>query len=512
METFNIGLDWLTSSKIIKIAEGIIKPLLCEEVRYKIQKSAASVQHISLQDIPVYGINTGFGPLCTTKIPSDSVVRLQENLLKSHAVGVGDFVDPFLVKIMLIAKAHALSLGHSGVRPLVVEKILWLVENEIIPVVPSKGSVGASGDLAPLSHCFLPLIGLGQLWYKGKIIPASQIVTNPIQLQAKEGLALINGTQFILAHAVQLVHQGYQILSAADLTGAMTLEGLSGSATPFSKKLHDVRPFKGNIHVAHRLFHWIHGSPINTSHEDCDRVQDPYSLRCIPQVHGTTRDIWLHLRERTEIELNAVTDNPLVFENEILSGGGFHGQPLALTLDYAALAFSELGSIAERRIYLTLEGNAHGIPKLLISNPGINSGFMIVQYTAAALASENKSLCYPASADSIPTSLGQEDHVSMGSISGVKALKIIDNVWSILGIELLTASQALDFKLPIKPHPFLHHIHQEVRKIIPFVENDVLMGSLVNDSIAFIKSAALNQIQHIYEQDHSPYHELFEVY
>ncbi|MEY2904374.1 MAG: histidine ammonia-lyase [Bacteroidota bacterium] len=512
MEVFHLGQDWLTTSKVISIAEGRLKPVLKQEVISKIQNSYQTVQSISFLDKPVYGINTGFGPLCTTKISLESLIQLQENLLKSHAVGVGEFLDSFLVKIMLIAKAHALSLGFSGVRSLVVEKILWLLENEIIPLVPSKGSVGASGDLAPLSHCFLPLIGLGEVIYNGKIIPASQIVMNPIQLQAKEGLALINGTQFILAHAVTLVHQGYQILSASDLTGALTVEALSGSATPFSKELHAVRPFKGNIHVANKLFSWINGSSINQSHEDCDRVQDPYSLRCIPQVHGTARDIWLHLKERTEIELNSVTDNPLVFENEILSGGGFHGQPLALTLDYAALAFSEIGSIAERRIYLTLEGNAHGIPKLLISNPGINSGFMIVQYTAAALASENKSLCFPASADSIPTSLGQEDHVSMGSISGVKALKILDNVWSILGIELLTSSQALDFKLPLKPHPFLHHIHQEVRKNIPFVETDVLIGSLVNDSIAFIKSIDLNQIQNIYEQNHSPYHQLFEVY
>ncbi|NNF35254.1 MAG: aromatic amino acid lyase, partial [Saprospiraceae bacterium] len=331
------------------------------------------------------------------------------------------------------------------------------------------------------------------------------------------GLALINGTQFILAHAVQVVERFYNILTYADLSAAMMIEGLKGSASPFRKELHELRPFPGNIHVAHKLWALIKGSEINESHIGCNRVQDPYSLRCVPQVHGTSRDAWLHLRERVEIELNAVTDNPIILEDgNAVSGGNFHGQPLALPLDYAAIALSEIGNICDRRIYLAMMGQSEGVPKLLLSETGVNSGFMIVQYTSAALASENKTLCFPASADSIPTSMGQEDHVSMGSISGRKAIQVASNVEKILAIEFMCACQALDFATPFKPHPYLQGIHDIVRESVPFAEEDRNFGDDINNVIQLIdRSALINYINSNidrYEDFRSSYDDLFEVY
>ncbi len=457
-----------------------------------ILKSQEQVAEIVSQNKTVYGINTGFGVLANTKISEEDTRILQHKILQSHSVGVGKPIDPFLVRLMMITKVHALAKGYSGIHPKTLERILWHFENNIIPLVPEKGSVGASGDLAPLAHLFLPLIGLGEVWVDGIIFPSATVLSQhglkPLQLGPKEGLALINGTQFILAYAIANVQRLHYCLEAADLIGAMSLEALTGTKTPFDERLHLLRPFKGNQLVAQRLRALLKDSEIMQSHVDCGRVQDPYSLRCMPQVHGASRNAWLHLKELTDIELNSVTDNPLIFSaDDTISGGNFHGQPLAIPLDYAAIAASEAGNISDRRCYLLLEGK-WGLPLLLMKDVGLNSGFMIPQYTTAALVTENKTLCFPASADSIPTSLGQEDHVSMGSISGRKLEQILENLEYILAIELMTACQAIEFRRPLRSSPVLEHAHEFVRQQVSFAKEDRIFA----DDIAKIK----NMISH----------------
>ena len=364
--------------------------------------------------------------------------------------------------------------------------------------MPSQGSVGASGDLAPLSHLFLPLIGLGKVLFENKIIGTEELFKKtglkPLELGPKEGLALINGTQFILAHAIRVLEKLHNCLSHADIIGAMMIEGLQGSVKPFYNELHKLRPFKGNIHVAQRVKLLLKGSEIMENHIDCERVQDPYSLRCIPQVHGASRNSWLHLKELVHVELNSVTDNPIIFNEELtISGGNFHGQPLAMALDYACLAASELGNISDRRIYLALEGNSPGVPKLLMEDTGINSGYMILQYTTAALASENKGLCFPSSADSIPTSMGQEDHVSMGSIAGRKALRVLGNLEKILAIELLTATQAFEYRKPLKSGILLEEVHKEVRKKVAFAKKDRVFADDIEQGIKLVRNQTILQ-------------------
>ncbi|GAA4278977.1 histidine ammonia-lyase [Aquimarina mytili] len=496
---FSYGEDYLTAGMAIKIAQGEIKGIISEATRNKIQKNRQVVDNIVEKGQPVYGINTGFGPLCTTKITKEETKILQSNILQSHSVGVGEPIDRQIAKLMMILKIQSLAKGHSGIAVKTIERILWHIENDAIPIVPCQGSVGASGDLAPLSHLFLPLIGLGKVIYQQKTITTKELFKHtgltPVDLGPKEGLALINGTQFIAAHAVQVLSKLHNCLSHADIIGAMMIEGLQGSVKPFYKELHQLRPFKGNIHTATRVKSLLKGSEIMEDHIDCDRVQDPYSLRCIPQVHGASRNAWLHLKELLEIELNSVTDNPIIIdENLTISGGSFHGQPLAMALDYACLAASEIGNISDRRIYLALEGNSPGVPKLLMEDTGINSGYMILQYTTAALASENKGLCFPSSADSIPTSLGQEDHVSMGSIGGRKALRVLENVEKILAIELLTATQAFEFRKPLKSGKILDEIHKYVRTVVPFADKDRVFADDIEKGIEMIKD---NTIIHI---------------
>jgi histidine ammonia-lyase len=354
-----------------------------------------------------------------------------------------------------------------------------------------------SGDLAPLAHLFLPLIGLGQVWVKGKILQSADMLAEnglqPLQLGPKEGLALINGTQFILAYAIANLQRMHYCLESADLIGAMSLEALTGTNAPFDERLHNLRPFKGNLLVAQRLRKLLSASEIMKSHVDCGRVQDPYSLRCMPQVHGASRNAWLHLKELTMIEMNSVTDNPLIFSaDDTVSGGNFHGQPLAIPLDYATIAASEIGNISDRRSYLLLEGK-WGLPMLLMKDVGLNSGFMIPQYTTAALVTENKTLCFPASADSIPTSLGQEDHVSMGSISGRKLEMVLENLEYILAIELMTACQAIEFRRPLRSSSILEHAHEFVRQQVSFASedrifaDDILKIKSMIESFSFIK-------------------------
>jgi histidine ammonia-lyase len=491
MNDFNYGMDKLTVQLAIAIAAGQVKAVLDKEAMAKINASQQQVQDIVSSHKTVYGINTGFGILANTSISAEDTATLQYKILQSHSVGVGDPIPVEVAKIMLITKVHALAQGYSGIQLSTLERIIWHIENDIIPVVPEKGSVGASGDLAPLAHLFLPLIGLGKVYYKGEIRDTGYVMSalsiSTIKLGPKEGLALINGTQFILSFAVKAVQRMHNCLEAADIIGAMTLESLTGTNAPFDERLHNLRPYAGNKLVAQRLRLLLKNSDIMQSHVDCGRVQDPYSLRCMPQVHGASRNAWLHLKELTEIELNAVTDNPIIFgADDTISGGNFHGQPLALPLDYACFAASEIGNISDRRCYLLLEGK-WGLPMLLMKDVGLNSGFMIPQYTTAALVAENKTLCFPASADSIPTSLGQEDHVSMGSISGRKLNKVLDNLEFILAIELLSACQAIEFRRPLKSSELLEFAHDYVREFVGFASEDRIFADDINKVAGIIK-------------------------
>jgi len=489
--TFHYGTGQLTISTIIAIASGKIKAVLNAEAVRKVRASQQHVQQIVDENKTVYGINTGFGILANTPISKEDTATLQYKILQSHSVGVGDPIPVEVAKLMMIAKVHALAQGFSGVQLPTLERIIWHIENDVIPVVPEKGSVGASGDLAPLAHLFLPLIGLGEVFYKGIRHKSQEILDqfqlSSIQLGPKEGLALINGTQFILSFAVKAVQRMHNCLDAADIIGSMSLEALSGTKAPFDERLHNLRPFYGNKLVAQRLRLLLQDSEIMQSHVDCGRVQDPYSLRCMPQVHGASRNAWLHLKELTEIELNAVTDNPIIFgANDTISGGNFHGQPLALPLDYCCFAAAEIGNISDRRCYLLLEGK-WGLPMLLMKDVGLNSGFMIPQYTTAALVTENKTLCFPASADSIPTSLGQEDHVSMGSISGRKLSRVLDNLEYIMAIELLSACQAIEFRRPHKSSEILEFAHGYVREFVSFAEEDRIFADDINKVAGIIK-------------------------
>ncbi|HEV9035467.1 MAG TPA: histidine ammonia-lyase [Puia sp.] len=474
--SFHFGSDRLDIGRTIRLGEGKVQGSLSPEVVEKINASQRHVTDIVSRQSTVYGVNTGFGILANTRISEEDTQILQHKILQSHSVGVGEPVPTDIARLMLITKVQALAQGYSGVPRTTLERILWHIREDIIPVVPEKGSVGASGDLAPLSHLFLPLIGLGEVFYNGKRVPSKEVLDryglSPLRLGPKEGLALINGTQFILAYAVKGVQRLHYCLEAADIIGAMSLEALTGTKAPFDERLHRLRPFAGNRLVAQRLRLLLHDSEIMKSHVDCGRVQDPYSLRCMPQVHGASRNAWLHLRQLTETELNAVTDNPIILgEGDTISGGNFHGQPLALPLDYACLAAAEIGNISDRRCYLLLEGK-WGLPLLLMRNVGLNSGFMIPQYTTAALVTENKTLCFPASADSIPTSLGQEDHVSMGSISGRKLWQVLDNLEYILAIELMSACQAIEFRRPLKSSGILEAAHEYVRNFVGFASED----------------------------------------
>ncbi len=514
METFIYGKDHLTASKALKISRNQLSASIDNETSEKIRKSEAIVKKIAAGEQVIYGINSGFGPLCTTKISAEKTRLLQQNILKSHSVGVGSPVPKEIVKLMLILKAHALSKGFSGISENTVRRIIWHIENDILPLVPSQGSVGASGDLAPLAHLFLPLIGEGEVWYQGGYIRSTSMLKKeglkPLDLGPKEGLALINGTQFMAAYAVIILEKLHTCLSQADIIASLMLEALLGSVQPFMPQLHELRAHPGIQHVAARINGLLAGSEIVRSHKNCERVQDPYSIRCIPQVHGTSRQCWLHLKEVLEIELNAVTDNPLIISSGLaLSGGNFHGQPLALPLDYISLAASELGSISDRRIYLALDGNVTGLPKLLMENIGLNSGFMILQYTTAALVSENKSQCYPASADSIPTSLGQEDHVSMGSISARKALLVIQNLQKILAIELICACQGLDFRRPLRSTDYLEKVHSMVRESIPHLNRDRVMQKEINMAMELVSSSSLLQWNKAWESDHFQKYELY---
>ncbi|MBN1271209.1 MAG: histidine ammonia-lyase [Candidatus Aminicenantes bacterium] len=496
---FFYGKDSLTVGAALRIVQGESKAVLDGDTKQRVKRSRKYVRKMVENKDTVYGITTGFGPLCTTNISPEETQKLQHNILKSHSVGVGESIPDSIVRLMLILKIHALSKGFSGISPSTLERMIHLFEQNIVPVVPAQGSVGASGDLAPLAHLFLPLIGLGRVRFQGKEKSAGDVLRKlnlkPLELGPKEGLALINGTQFMTAFAASGLARFLNCLDNADIVGAMSLDALMGSVQPFNAALQNLRPYTGGRHAAHRIRSLLTGSEINVSHRDCGRVQDPYSLRCMSHVHGASRNAWLHLKETLHVEMNAVTDNPVILEDgSAVSGGNFHGQPLALPLDYASLASSELGNISDRRTYLMLKGDSCGLPRLLVDHSGINSGFMILQYTSAALASENKSLCFPPSADSIPTSLGQEDHVSMGAVSGRRLHDILQNLENILAVELLAATQALDFRKPLKTGKILNDCYKRVREKIDHLDEDRLLERDLKEARKLITSGELVRI------------------
>ncbi len=469
---------------------------LNDSLKTKINQSFNRAQKMAKDPKPIYGINTGVGPLCTTKISPEETKSLQRNLLLSHSVGVGNPISPELSRIMLLCKIKSLSRGFSGISLDLLDRLIYFLQHNLTPVVPEKGSVGASGDLAPLAHLFLPVIGEGFFWNGNEKIKSKTVLKQhklkPLDLNAKEGLALINGTQFILAHAIKAISKLDYLMDLADLAAAMSLEGFQGSLAPFRKELHELRPYKGSIKVANRISNLLDNSPNSNSHIDCDRVQDPYSIRCTPQVHGASRNALNHLKELVTIEINSVTDNPIILDdNSAISGGNFHGQPLALALDYLKIAASEIGNISDRRSYLLLEG-LHGLPPMLTENPGLNSGFMITQYTTAALVSENKSLCFPASVDSIPTGMGQEDHVSMGSISARICLEVINNLEKILAIELLHSAQSLEFRRPNKFSLPVEKTLSKIRKNVKKLEGDRVLSIDIEVMINLIEKQDLN--------------------
>lgn len=508
---------------------------LAAEALARVADGRAWVDRLVARGDAVYGVNTGFGHLKNTRISPDQLDLLQENLLISHAVGVGAPVPREIVRWMLLFKTHMLLAGHSGVRPIVVERLAAWLSHDLLPIVPTRGSLGASGDLAPLAHLMLPLIGRGELGMPAEswrstghpgtpMVGAMRVDATlaqqslglaPLRLMAKEGLALINGTQFMSAYAANIAVRARRLLNLVDLICCMTLDGLRGSVKPADSRLHQVRPHRGAQLVATNIRRLMRDSEILRSHDNCDRVQDPYSLRCAPQVHGAVRDALVHFCETIEREINSVTDNPILFcgelapdadvggtragsgssaEPEAISGGNFHGEPLALVLDYLAIALTDLGNIAERRVYLLLEG-IDGLPKLLMRDTGLNSGFMLPQYTAAALVNECKVLASPASVDSIPSSLGQEDHVSMGATAAVKCYEILDRVETILAIEMLCAAQALDFRLPLRAGAGPRAAHELIRKTISHADRDRLFGEDMQAALRLLReSAELRQI------------------
>lgn len=421
-----------------------------------------------------YGINTGFGSLCNIIIPEKDIQQLQENLVCSHACGFGDVVDPEIVKIMLLLKIKNLAKGYSGVHKDTINGLLTMYNNNLLPFVYEQGSLGASGDLAPLAHLALPLLGKGKLLVDGKIMATQELASGalpPIKLHAKEGLALLNGTQFMSSYATWCLIKAQKLIKWADIITALSIEAYDAKSEPFQPSLHVIRPHEGQIATAATLRALLDGSQLQTKQKE--QVQDPYSFRCVPQVHGATKDAIKHIRQVVEIEINAVTDNPTVFEEEdqILSGGNFHGQPLAINLDYMAIAMAELASISERRTYLLISGTRN-LPSFLVQQPGINSGFMIAQYTAASIVSQNKQLCTPASVDSIVSSNGQEDHVSMGANAATKLKKVIENVQRVLAIELLTAAQGLDFRGVSSTSQPLQKLHRTFRENVSFNDAD----------------------------------------
>ncbi len=492
-----ISPEKLTFKEIEAILEEGYELRLSDEAKELIVKCKNYLdEKIRTEDKPIYGINTGFGALHNISISKEDLSQLQENLVMSHACGVGREVPKDVVKLMFLLKIHALSLGKSGVQLITVERLIEFFNKGIYPIVFEQGSLGASGDLAPLAHLFLPLLGQGHVYYKGEKIEASRMLKDngwkPIKLEAKEGLALLNGTQFMSAHAVYTLLKAFRLVKYADIIAAISLDAFDGRIEPFFHQLHVIRPHTGQIETAKNIKALLEGSEMITRPKK--HVQDPYSFRCVPQVHGAVKDAINYVSKVVMTEINSVTDNPIVFPEDdmIISGGNFHGEPLALALDFLSIALSEIGSISERRTYRLIAGE-RGLPEFLVANPGLNSGFMIPQYAAASIVSLNKQMATPSSVDSIPSSNEQEDHVSMGGNAATKALKIAENVERVLAIELFNASQAMEFRRPAKTSPYLESFLEEYRKEVTFVKEDRIMYKEIDASINFLQEGRFEE-------------------
>lgn len=491
-KTHLINSEWLSLEAIQDIIANDKKLELSPKAILKIVNCREYLDEKILKNDEAlyYGINTGFGYLQNVRIEKDQISELQHNLLKSHACGVGEKVPKEIVKLMLLTKVQSLAYGNSGVQLETVQRLVHFFNLDILPVVYQQGSLGASGDLAPLSHLSIPLIGLGEVYYKDEIVPSKKILEmfnwKPIRLQSKEGLSLINGTQFMLAYGIHCLLKSENLLAWSDLIAAMCIDGFNCTMQPFDHLVHAVRPHVGQVETAATIRQILKDSEIAHSKEKA--VQDPYSFRCIPQVHGASKDTWAFVKNTFEVEINSVTDNPNIFpdEDKILSAGNFHGQPLAFAFDFLAIAMAEIGNIAERRTYQLLSGQ-RGLPLFLIKNPGLHSGMMIPQYTAASVVSENKQLCTPASIDSITSSNGQEDHVSMGANAGTKCFRVVNNVEKILAIELFSASQALEFRRPKKSSRIIEDIFQKYRKEVSFNDMDRVLSLDIEKSIQFLR-------------------------
>jgi histidine ammonia-lyase len=467
--------------------------------RVRVTTSRAYIERIVAEGRTVYGVTTGFGKLSNVRVDPADVRQLQRNLVVSHAMGVGDSLPRDVVRAMLLLRAQSLAMGNSGIRPLVIDLLLAMLRKGVHPVVPSQGSVGASGDLAPLAHMALTLIGEGNAEYQGAVMPAAEALgkagLDPVTLEAKEGLALINGTQAMTAIGALVIHDALSLATAADIAGAMSLEALKGSRSPFDPRVTSVRSHPGAVAAAANVLAISANSPIHASHADCDKVQDAYSLRCMPQVHGASRDALRHVAEVLTREFNAVTDNPLVFADDdfVVSAGNFHGQPVAVAMDYAKIAIAELANISERRVEHMLDPAVSGLPAFLAHLGGLHSGLMISQYTAASLVSENKVLAHPASVDSIPTSANQEDHVSMGTTSARQCAMILENTRWVIAIEVLNATQALDFHAPLEPGPGVGAAARLVRTVVPPLDADRIMTGDLTAARELVVSGKLRQ-------------------
>jgi histidine ammonia-lyase len=495
--TFTLGLQPLTLADLTALAGSFPTVQLADDLIQKVNSCRLYLdQKLQSTSELVYGVNTGFGSLYHKRIAADELSTLQENLVLSHACGTGPEVPAEVVRLMLLLKIRSLGFGYSGVQLATLKRLLDFYNHGITPVVFEMGSLGASGDLAPLAHLSLPLMGLGQVRWNGKLYNATEINKQfgwePLQLKPKEGLALLNGTQFMLAYAVLAVYHALHLLKCANTIGALSLDVFDGRPEPFEPAVHELRPHPGQIAAARFIRNLLQGSELIVQPKQ--HVQDPYSFRCIPQVHGASADAIQYVAQVVLTEANSVTDNPNIFAeaNKIISAGNFHGQPLALVLDFLAIALAELGSISERRTFQLISG-ARGLPNYLVAHPGINSGLMIPQYTAASLVSQNKQLCTPASVDSIVSSNGQEDHVSMGANAALKVWRVMNNLYTILGIELFTAAQALEFRRPLKSSPPLEKLVHTFRQHVPFVEKDRFLHTDLITAEAFIRKWTFEQ-------------------
>lgn len=486
-----ISAGHLTLDKIEALITNHAKLTLSDDTRQRIVHCRQYLEDkVAKSDQPIYGVTTGFGSLCKISINEDQLAQLQINLMKSHACGVGERVPNEIVKLMLLLKIQSLSYGFSGCKLDTVERLIEFFNNDIYPIVYQQGSVGASGDLVPLAHLCLPLIGEGEVECQGRVMCAAEMNGimgwEPIRLGSKEGLALLNGTQNMSAHAVWAAIKAKRLSDIADVVGTLSLEAFDGRCEPFNLAVHLVRPHHGQIATATHINELLKGSEL--IRQPKVNVQDPYSFRCMPQVHGAVKDTLSYVKSVIDVEINAATDNPTVCPDDdlIISAGNFHGEPIAMPMDFLAIALCELGNISERRIYKLVSGT-RGLPSFLVATPGLNSGFMIPQYTAASIANQSKTLCMPSSADTIPTCQGQEDHVSMGANAGTKLCQVVKNTERILAIELFNAAQALDFRRPLKSSPKLEALHEAFRKVVPFIDDDVLMYPYIDKAVTFIQ-------------------------